>query len=791
MKIRAGDFIVRVNGIEGEISALASELRTGSDVCITVQRAAQDDAPQTWKDLQASIMRSRPGPGQQPPGPGSQSGASAAQYNEPIVPGNSSSGYPGPVGLPDQQSNPRPKAPGLTAWGAPGYQPVGMPNFRQGLEHSQTQWQGKGWPGSQWALPDSLVDAGPPPVVGAGEQGNKEGVEALSENAFSFEVSLIKPERARLGIDVMPHTVSQVADFCGLTVKRVSKGGVVDEWNQQCRDPRAQVCPGDRIVRVNGVSSDFAQMWEMLCTQRELHVTVRRSSNQTQSFSHGQQGFGVGPVQLPGRGAPMLENTRLALTSDRAPPGLVGTGSQAAKSPPAISLPNQAASIASIARGAENVANVASISRGTGQNAVPTGQNAVPKGFGLGKTGTGNEDKPGIPESLHSHLLLSGSGAGNHRGPDIRFDVTLDHTKTKRVGMDVIMVSGNSMCGFVVERVMEGGRVDTWNKQSRAPYTVQTGDYIVQVNGIGNWQSLSKMAEEFVKEGQQVSFTIQRGPPVFSQPWTQAQSEALNTKGLASTGGKQSKQHEADKSSAPKASSATSDAADTRGDTPDLKVGLPMPKGFTKVPPPPPIEALASSIAARVPPPPPPLPPPSQVGVKDIKSIAALPKESVPTKSSASSGPPMPPPPPKKKPGSQELQPQAERREDLKSIENVFDRQAGGTVALISRGPYSASEGEDTKAPAGLKLLEEALAYHEAKEDEARKAAENPTTLLAGSLQLRDEDLVALLRMVLDKKPHLRVTVSKALMLDTSNSGEDGRVPQAPQAPTDVAMPTS
>jgi hypothetical protein len=119
----------------------------------------------------------------------------------------------------------------------------------------------------------------------------------------------------------------------------------------------------------------------------------------------------------------------------------------------------------------------------------------------------------GLPQGPGNNALIAGPGAANLGEDALRFDVMLEPARNKRIGMDVILVSGNQLCGFVVEHVKDGGRVEMWNKSKPHPFRVQTGDYIIQVNGVGNWQSLSKMAEEFAKENREVCFTIQRGPP--------------------------------------------------------------------------------------------------------------------------------------------------------------------------------------------------------------------------------------------------------------------------------------
>merc|ERR1712227_63128 len=93
------------------------------------------------------------------------------------------------------------------------------------------------------------------------------------------------------------------------------------------------------------------------------------------------------------------------------------------------------------------------------------------------------------------------------------FDICLKTAVRKRVGMDVILVSGNQYSAFVIDSVQEGGRLDRWNQSSEPPYQAQTGDCIVQVNGVDSSQTLSKMAEEFAQEHQEVNFTVLRGSP--------------------------------------------------------------------------------------------------------------------------------------------------------------------------------------------------------------------------------------------------------------------------------------
>jgi len=128
-------------------------------------------------------------------------------------------------------------------------------------------------------------------------QGHTPGLQ--QDGQFTFDVVLQMPEGARLGIDV---TTDTVTEFSGLTVKRISKGCVVDDWNQSQRECH-RVCPGDCIVSVNGVSGDFAHMWEELRarSRRDLRMTILRRSGQQPLMQHpGLQG--PAPITLPGQG---------------------------------------------------------------------------------------------------------------------------------------------------------------------------------------------------------------------------------------------------------------------------------------------------------------------------------------------------------------------------------------------------------------------------------------------------------------------------------------------------------
>jgi hypothetical protein len=443
----------------------------------------------------------------------------------------------------------------------------------------------------------------------------------------------------------------------------------------------------------------------------------------------------------------------------------------------------ESANIASIARGASNQGNTGYI-------------------FGVG----GGQD--GMPSQFHNHTLIAGQNASFGQG-DLRFDVTLENSKGKRVGMDVIMVSGNQLCGFVVERVMEGGRVDMWNKQNQPPYTVQTGDYIVQVNGVGNWQSLSQMAEEFVKEGRQVSFTVQRSPQL-NQHWDHKlfsprtlhirnEAKSLDARGQPIKA-EASDDREAPASgslakalsgSAPPPNEVSSTVVEEAGAEESSKEA-PSHMPWTNPP-----TFVAEGYPEPPSEPPPGLPMPQDDERGGANNIPPPPPPPFPaTVSDKDSAPPGPPPPPSRRVGGQESSAEAAGEAGKGAAEDsqeavlspadlataVRESVSAAVITVISgRGPG--------QAPAGLALLEEALALEREKEDEARNSAENPTTLLAYSLNLQNEDLVALLKTLLLRKPHLRVTVSKALIPD--ESAESGRAGHTPQAPAETEAPAS
>ncbi|CAE8645704.1 unnamed protein product, partial [Polarella glacialis] len=217
LRIRPGDFIVRCNGIEGDLAALASELRSGKDVRITVQRHSVEESPQVWQSLAARKQRAGLADARQ---------AESALVAQQTLALNSAVGSMARV-------NPVYPTQGGTNMGQGGACHAGQVNTNAASQ----QW---------WAAQNQAMNGGPLEATNASEASGR----------FTFEVLLQKPDGSHLGIDVLPGT-----EFGGLSVKRVSKGGVVETWNTYCREAFT-IRPGDHIIRVNGITAEVAAMME-------------------------------------------------------------------------------------------------------------------------------------------------------------------------------------------------------------------------------------------------------------------------------------------------------------------------------------------------------------------------------------------------------------------------------------------------------------------------------------------------------------------------------------------------
>jgi len=447
LRIRSGDFIVKVNGVEGNMSALSGVLRTGREFRITVQRVANNQArfdPGAFGGAGSSQQMLM---NQQPPQP--------VQVLMP-VPALTTSLAHSPTGGCFHHDCEGGAAPGALSCGSPP-PPV---------------------------MDQAAIEA-PPPDSAANLTGS-------ASNPFTCKVVLLRRGEARLGIDVLPVTMGEAS---GLSVKHILKGGVVDKWNQQSRES-LNIRPGDCIIRVNDITSDLApgQMMEELRTQHELRLTVVRRRNSAGTPVGAQPGA-VGPTNLAAN-----------------PMGCPGNQVMPPPIEPQTHLAGDA--VNGMAVGG-NGATGPGLSQFWG-GSVPT-----PPAIDTGTWGM-NINIGGSSSAVEEGQVQAqgrGGGYGADGGRLLLFDVELEKRPFMRLGIDVLLVKGNGLCDLVVERVAQGGCVDLWNQRSRPPHRVQPGDYVVQVNGIGNWKTLARIADAFSRDLQQVRFTVQRGnEPMMNAP---------------------------------------------------------------------------------------------------------------------------------------------------------------------------------------------------------------------------------------------------------------------------------
>jgi len=450
LRIRPGDFIVRVNGIENDISALAAELKSVKDVRILVQRGGADDAPQTWKDVQASILNQRGGAagcGQEQP--------SGQMGQQALPPGVASARQTMGSGAPQQENM---------------LQMVS--DYYENPRRTQTQRSG-GMEGAGCGNGDSNGD----PVVHPCGSITSALTSDQGGGQYTFDIALQKPDGGRLGIDVLPNNITAHG---GLLVKRISKGGIVDQWNESSRNNLFCVRPDDCIIRVNSIMADFPQMMEELRSRRELRVTVLRRTPNEQN----QGGLQL-MVPPPGFNGPPNTSAGRQTLSD-AP-----QQQQARSNPKPMALANLAPNTGT--RGSEMEGATAETALAARRMGMGQGPNQAPGGMVTTMPPPpppicGNEDKI------------------------LRFEVEVNKNSRRRLGLDVMVVTGGSSCGLVVQRVTTGGCVDQWNARNRMPYRVQPGDFIIQVNNIQHWQNFARMTDEFARDSTQVRFTVQRGP---------------------------------------------------------------------------------------------------------------------------------------------------------------------------------------------------------------------------------------------------------------------------------------
>lgn len=554
-RIKAGDVFLRVNGIE-DLTTLANELRTAEKLEVQVQRGMGDEGhPALWQ-------RGLPQPGA-PPYP-AVSGMT--------MPGQGPQHMPPHVGLPPQpgamqQNRSQQQQAALRQQHNqqmhPGHQMV----------HGQSQMQGSrmgphgGPPGSMPGAPQVQGRGGPcgsapPPPP---PQGMDSSIYAMvpsggqrqrpSDQQFVFEAVLSKPDGTRLGIDVLPVTIS---NFGGLSVLNVARGGVVDTWNQE--QTKAQLCirSGDTLMSVNETRGDVAKMMEELRVKKDLRLLVLRRPQPSMSgqapgvtpLGAVAMGPGSAPAGVPG-GSAVAGLCSGPGTGPSGPWG--GTLPQHAqhaqlhgsKETEAIREQRERAErlakrkqnreeqqqlAAAAAASAAAAAAAAASGMSTGLAAPPgikaVGGMPVPRGMGLTMAGAPPPDVPltGLANHQTGSSLLPPPGVapsappaqtlseqGQAQVPQLRFEVVLDRTPGVSLGLDVVLVRGGAApTGLVVEGVAEGGPVDQWNKRSKPPRRVQPGDHILEVNDVAAWHPPARRAQEFARDTHQVRFMVQR-----------------------------------------------------------------------------------------------------------------------------------------------------------------------------------------------------------------------------------------------------------------------------------------
>jgi len=316
------------------------------------------------------------------------------------------------------------------------------------------------------------------------------------------------------------------------------------------------------------------------------------------------------------------------------------------------------------------------------------------------------------------------------------FHVVLEPVGNKRVGIDVISLSDSQLQGFIVERVKGNGRLAEWNQTHQEPYRVRTGDFIIQVNNISAWQSLSLMGDEFANQeaNRQFSFTVQRGPPGMLQHHAVKHHLALVSGQAAPMG----------------------DAGIALGVLPD---SAPPPPNWT--PGMGPAEAIDCDDLITIDEPeehewPTAIEEPKEIAPRSPDVSEDLPKkllqklssEPDPTPTEPSDVLPIPAPPPAPSVGSSDS---ADPKKEQKSGQCI-DANPDQEEQKISQ---SADSEEEQKEPAPAQPAGVGGVRHSKKS--------TPATLLRAALQLGDDEMTALLRSVLARKPWLRTPVSQAL----------------------------
>jgi len=311
----------------------------------------------------------------------------------------------------------------------------------------------------------------------------KQSAQQSPHNQLTFEALLVKQPGMMLGVEVFPLKVGNIS---GLWVEVVAPGGAVDAWNQS-NPPAFNIRPGDCIVGINNVASvsQAIVMMEELRTRQEFRVTVRRTAGNTRPTAviggEGGHACGAGnlidPAAMP-LGAPAAANMPLPQTAMGA--GMVGSmgpGDRTALPTSAVT-PEVCGGAPGLELGPEIIND-------------PLDDDSLALAPPSMNTGAASPPSP------------------RQQKPVFSFHVDVECPPGMRLGLEVMLMSPDD-CGMVIKRIIEGGFMSQWNQQRRQLFRVQPGDYITQVNGIGCWD-WGRMADEFSKEHQPLSFTVQRG----------------------------------------------------------------------------------------------------------------------------------------------------------------------------------------------------------------------------------------------------------------------------------------
>eukprot|EP00450_Noctiluca_scintillans_P004406 CAMPEP_0194487638 /NCGR_PEP_ID=MMETSP0253-20130528/7856_1 /TAXON_ID=2966 /ORGANISM="Noctiluca scintillans" /LENGTH=702 /DNA_ID=CAMNT_0039327889 /DNA_START=63 /DNA_END=2168 /DNA_ORIENTATION=- len=399
--IRPRDLIVRVNGLEGNVRALADELASGKDLRITIQRPPESAPPRV----------------------------SLAQA--------------------------------LTGSGTPGNPVIKNSAVRQDPHVTEPKR-----PEKAWSMP---LRVEPP----------NSAFTTISGRPYeTMVVNLSLRDGMRLGIDVLPVNLAPSLNCRGLNIQKVTSNGAVAMWNVS-QGPGRSIKPEDCIINLNNIVDDIAAMMKELQTRREFKLEILRQGGAL-AQPHDVRAITIGPKQPPERPWFQRDATEPQSRPQTIPPKSAGC---------ALSHPVGA--------------KMGPPPRRSGME--------IPEPSAEPLAEADLCDLPALAGADDGHMSMHSlqSRRPSAKGQQLTFDV--EKPVGVRLGIDVMLVTGSSLCGLIVERVTPGGCVAEWNKRSSSRRRVQPGDYIIQVNGIGSWHNVGRMAEELRSESRYARFTVQRG----------------------------------------------------------------------------------------------------------------------------------------------------------------------------------------------------------------------------------------------------------------------------------------